>query len=214
MYFERSMTRTTPWNTSVVHHFFWCVAVSGECQVSPVAFFLNILWFEGLLWVAWPSEDEVPCRKTMKDLLFRKDLWESTDSSDPHHGIWLKRGLDFRVLKGFGRSIEWILINPTSTKGCDVFEHCSPDANLLYSQRCVVYERIMPIAAIAQPRSTAWTQAWQATLPRLFRSVIFLDVFEAFTVSYGLMHRIWKVLMEELLHNTWDCAGGKHWHIT
>jgi hypothetical protein len=32
--------------------------VSIGAKVSPVAFFLNILWFEGLLWVAWPSEDE------------------------------------------------------------------------------------------------------------------------------------------------------------
>ena len=34
------------------------VASIGAAKVSPVAFFLNVLWFEGLLWVAWPSEDE------------------------------------------------------------------------------------------------------------------------------------------------------------
>jgi len=129
-----------------MHHFFWCVDVSGKCKVSPVAFFLNILWFEGLLWVAWPSEDEVPCRKTSCS----EKMFENRPTAVIHI-----LGLDFRVLKGFERSIEWILINPISTKGCDVFEHCSPDANLLYSQRCGVYERIMSIAAIAPPRSTA-----------------------------------------------------------
>ena len=34
------------------------VASIGAVKVSAVAFFLNVLWFEGLLWVAWPSEDE------------------------------------------------------------------------------------------------------------------------------------------------------------
>ena len=35
------------------------VSIGFGAKVSPVAFFLNVLWFEGLLWVAWPSEDEV-----------------------------------------------------------------------------------------------------------------------------------------------------------
>lgn len=118
MYFERSMTCTTPWNTSVVHHFFLvyrCVwKMSGES--SCLLFEYPLVWraaVGGLAQWGWGAMQQ--------DLLFRKDVWESTDSSDPHPGTWLERGLDFRVVEGFEWSIERILINPTSTKGCDVF---------------------------------------------------------------------------------------------
>ena len=44
-------------------------------KVSPVAFFLNVLWFEGLLWVAWPSADEA------------NELYSSGDSPKVLHNI-------------------------------------------------------------------------------------------------------------------------------
>eukprot|EP00434_Breviolum_minutum_P016755 symbB.v1.2.014778.t1/scaffold1059.1/size140537/6 len=44
--------------------------VNNAYRVSPVAFFLNILWFEGLLWVAWPSEDEATLPRLFRSVIF------------------------------------------------------------------------------------------------------------------------------------------------
>lgn len=44
--------------------------VDNAYRVSPVAFFLNILWFEGLLWVAWPSEDEATLPRLFRSVIF------------------------------------------------------------------------------------------------------------------------------------------------
>ncbi|CAK9098017.1 unnamed protein product [Durusdinium trenchii] len=66
----------------------WIAAIS---IVSPVAFFLNVLWFEGLLWVAWPSADEATLPRLFRSVIFL-DVFEDV-------GVDQEGEVDSRLLR-------------------------------------------------------------------------------------------------------------------
>ncbi|CAE7943777.1 unnamed protein product, partial [Symbiodinium sp. KB8] len=41
-----------------------------DYPAAPLAYFLNLLWFEGLLWVAWPSQDEAALPRLFRSVIF------------------------------------------------------------------------------------------------------------------------------------------------